>query len=190
MHCCSKAPPIQRICCQQVRNITPLIRLPPHNHQYLQRSVSDLAQVLNVTSSQLCIVSSSTDASMESASFAERLDKSFTSVIRPCRYTSYEISSPLRPTTMLFGCPLPDELDGVSIGQHAVVEAFEMMLGSAAEKHPRSLYDAMCDVHKEPGNDIKLVNYPLLNCIRRECLLMSLFIVSTPTGIVMGPVSG
>ena len=146
------------------RNHTTL-KLPPYDHHYPRRSVSDLAQVLNVTSSQLWIVSSSTDASMESASFAERLEDSFTSVIRPCRYryTSYEISSPLRPTTMLFGCPLPDELHGVSIGQRAVVEAFETILSSAAKTHPQSLYDAICDAHIQTGNDIRLVGYPLLN---------------------------
>ncbi len=44
MHCCSKAPRLHLLCCAQVRNITASIRLPPHNHQYLQRSVSDLAQ--------------------------------------------------------------------------------------------------------------------------------------------------
>ncbi len=162
MHCCSKAPRLHLLCCAQVRNITASIRLPPHNHQYLQRSVSDLAQVLNVTSSQLCIVSSSTDASMESASFAERLDESFTSVIRPCRYTSYEISSPLQPSTMLFGCPLPDELGDASIGQRAVAEAFETILSSAANQHPRSLYNAICDAHKQQGHDVKLVKYPIV----------------------------
>jgi hypothetical protein len=165
----------------------PYSQLPPDNHHYLRRSVSDLAQVLNVTSSQLCNVSSSVDASMESASFAERLDESFTSLIQPYRYTSYEISSPLRPTTMLFGCPLPDELDGASIGQRAVAKAFEMILSSAAKKHPQSLYQAICDAHKQQGDDIKLVSTCL--CICMQCLLMSLFIVSTPTGIIMGPIS-
>jgi len=100
-----------------------------------------------VTSLQLCNVSSSVDASVESASFAERLDDSFTSLslIQPYRYTSYEISSSLRPTTMIFGCPLPDELDGASIGQRAVYNAFEMILSSAAKNHPWSLYEAMYD---------------------------------------------
>ena len=93
-----------------------------------------------MTSSQLCNVSTSVDASVESAFFAERLDESFTSLIEPYRYTSYEVSSSLRPTTMIFGCPLPDELDGASIGQRAVFNAFEMILMSAAEKHPESLY--------------------------------------------------
>jgi len=145
-----------------------------------------------VTSSQLCNVSSFVDASVESASFAERLDESFTSLIcltsliRPYRYTSYEISSSLRPTTMLFGCPLPDEFDGTSIGQWAIYNAFEMILSSAAKKYPQSLYTAMCDGRKRQGDDIKLVG----TCIGThiQCSLMSLFIVSTPTGIVMGPI--
>jgi len=140
-----------------------------------------------VTSSQLCNVSSSVDASVESASFAERLDESLTSLIQPYRYTSYEISSSLRPTTMLFGCPLPDELDGSSIGQRAVYNAFEMILSSAAKKHPESLYEAMYDGHKQQGDDTKLLSTCV--CTRIQCSLMSPFIVSTPTGIIVGPVS-
>jgi len=140
-----------------------------------------------VTSSQLCNVSSSVDASVESASFAERLDESLTSLIQPCRYTSYEISSSLRPTTMIFGCPLPDELDGASIGQGAVYNAFEMILSSAAEKHRSSLYKAMCDGHKQQGDDTKLVSTCV--CTRIQCSLMSPFIVGPPTGIIMGPIS-
>jgi len=93
---------------------------------------------------------------MESASFAERLGESFTSLIRPCRYTSYETSSTLRPTTMLFGCPLPDELDGASIGQRTVAKAFETILSSAATKHPHTLYQAICDAQDQSGNDTKL----------------------------------
>ena len=62
---------------------------------------------------------------------------------------------------MLFGCPLPDELGGVGIGQRAVVDAFEAILSSAAKKHPNSLYDAICDAHIQPDNDIKLVGLPL-----------------------------
>ena len=96
---------------------------------------------------------------MESASFAERLDESFTSLIQPYRYTSYEISSSLRPTTMLFGCPLPSDLDGASIGQRAVSKAFETILSSAAKMHSRTLYEAICDAHKQQGNDTKLVKY-------------------------------
>jgi len=61
---------------------------------------------------------------------------------------------------MLFGCPLPDERDGASIGQRAVAEAFETILSSAASKHPQSLYKAICDAHTQPGgNDVKLVKY-------------------------------
>jgi len=144
-----------------------------------------------VTSSQLCNLSSSVDASVESASFAERIDESFdslirfTSLIQPYRYTSYEISSSLRPTTMLFGCPLPDELDGASIGQRAVYNAFEMILSSTAEKH--RLWKAMCDGHKQQGDDIKLVSTCIWTCI--QFLLMSPFIVSAPTGILMGLIS-
>ena len=126
--------------------------------------VSDLAQVLNVTSSELCDVSSSIDVSTESTSFAERLEGSFTSLIQPYRYTSYEISSPLRPTTILFGCSLPDELDGASIGQRAVVRAFETILSSAAKANPQSLYNAICDAHYDQGNDIKLVKN-LFTCL-------------------------
>ena len=96
---------------------------------------------------------------MESASFAERLDGSSTLLIQPYRYTSYEVSSPLRPTTMLFGCPLPDELDGASSGQRVVANAFEMILRSAAVRHPQSLYRAICDAHKQQGDDAKLVKY-------------------------------
>jgi hypothetical protein len=141
-----------------------------------------------VTSSQLCSVSSSVDASIESASFAERLDKSFSSLIQPSRYTSHEPSSPLRPTTMLFGCPLPDDLDGASIGQRAVAEAFETILSSAAKRYPHSLYQAICDAHKQQGNDVKLVKYSLyIGTQYRSC---HCYIVSSPTGIIMGPVSG
>jgi len=96
---------------------------------------------------------------MESASLAERLDESFTSLIQPRRYTSYDTSSSLRPTTMLLGCPLPDDLDDASIGQCAVNKAFETILSSAAKMHPNSLYEAICDAHKQMGNDIKLVSY-------------------------------
>ena len=162
MHHCAKARCFYLLCCAQVRNIIASLALLSYYHHYLRPSVSDLAQVLNVTSSQLCTVSSSLDSSMESASFAERLDGSFTSLIQPYRYTSYEVSSSLRPTTMLFGCSLPDELDGASIGQRAVADAFETILSSAAAKHPQSLYDAMCDAHKHQGNDIKLVNHLII----------------------------
>ena len=111
-----------------------------------------------MTSSQLSIVSSSVDASMESAFLAERLDESFTSYIRPYQYTSYEISSSFRPATMLFGFPLPDDLDGASMGRRAVSNAFETILSSAAKMHPDSLYEAICDACKQQGNDIKLVS--------------------------------
>ena len=189
MHCGSKARCVVSTFSAMHRYATSY----PCSHCYLTvlslppSFFSDLAQVLNITSSQLCIVSSSMDASMESATFAERLDGSFLSLIQPYRYTSYEISTPLRPTTMLFGCPLPDELDGASIGQRAVAEAFETILSSAAVTHPESLYEAMCDAHKHQGNDIKLVNH-LVMC-RSQCPLMSLLIVSAPTGIIMGSVS-
>ena len=163
MHCCSKARCLHLLCYAQVRNIMPLLASLPHVHHYLRRSVSDLAQALNVTSSQLCIVSSSMDASKESASFAERLDESFTPLIQLCRYTSYEISSPLRPTTMLFGCPLPDELDGATIGQRAVSKAFETILSSAAKKEPLYLVQEICNACKQQGNDVKLVKY-LVTC--------------------------
>ena len=159
MHCGSKARCFDLLCYAQVRNIVPLLTLLSHIHHYLRRSVSDLAQVLNVTSSQLCAVSSSMDASKETAFFAERLDGSFTSLIQPCRYASYEISSPLRPTTMLFGCPLPDELDGASIGQRAVSKAFEAILGSTAVKHPGFLNDEINKANQQQGNDVKLVKY-------------------------------
>ena len=140
-----------------------------------------------MTSSELCKVSSSVDASVESASFAERLDESFTSLIQPYRYTSYEISSSLRPTTMIFGCPLPDELDGASIGQWAIFNAFEMILSSVTNKNPQSFCQAMCDGHKQQGDDIKLVSTCI--CTRIRYSLMSPFIVSTPTRIIMGPIS-
>ena len=106
-----------------------------------------------MTSSQLCVVSSPVDASMESASFAERLGDSFTSLTQPYRYTSYETPSSLRPTTMLFGCSLPDELDGASIGQRAVDNAFKAILSAAAKMHPNDLYNAMCDAHHRRGLD-------------------------------------
>jgi len=60
---------------------------------------------------------------------------------------------------VIFGCPLPDELDGASIGQRAVSKAFEMILRSAAERHSDSLYRAICDAHEQQGDDIKLVKY-------------------------------
>jgi hypothetical protein len=140
-----------------------------------------------VISSHLSNVSSSVDASVESASLDERLDESYTSLIRPHRYTSYEISFSLRPTTLLFCCPLPDELDGASIGRRAVFNAFEMILSSAAKMHPQSLYDAICNAHKQQGDDIKLVSTCL--CICMQSSLISPFIVSTPTGIIMGLIS-
>jgi len=104
---------------------------------------------------------------MESASLAERLDESFSSLIEPYRYTSYDTSSSLRPITMLFGCPLPDDLDNTSIGQRAVNRAFETILSSAAKIHPNSLYEAICDAHKQQGNDIKLVKY-LIVCLHAK----------------------
>jgi hypothetical protein len=163
------------------------LQLPPYNHYYLRRYVSNLAQVLNVTSLHLCIASSSVDASMESAAFAERLEESFTSLTQPYRYTSYEISSSLRPTTMIFGCPLPDELDGASIGQRTVLKAFEIILSSAAKKHPQSLYQAICDAHKQRGDEIKIVKYSFVSaCNFRSCHFC---IVGTPIGSTMGPVS-
>jgi len=58
---------------------------------------------------------------------------------------------------MIFGCPLPDELGGASIGQRAVFNAFEMILMSAAKKHPDSLYGAICDALKQQGGGTKLV---------------------------------
>ena len=66
---------------------------------------------------------------------------------------------------MLFGCPLPEDLDGASIGQRAVVKAFETILSSAAKMHPQSLYQAICDAHKQQDNDVKLVNYSLCVCM-------------------------
>jgi len=57
---------------------------------------------------------------------------------------------------MLFGCPLPDELDGASIGQRAVSNAFEMILSSTAEKD--LMWKAMCDGHTQQGDDTKLVS--------------------------------
>jgi len=60
---------------------------------------------------------------------------------------------------MIFGCPLPDNLDSASIGQRAVHEAFETILSSAATKHREFLYRAICDAHKQQGNDVKLVKY-------------------------------
>ena len=63
---------------------------------------------------------------------------------------------------MLFGCPLPDELDDSRIGQRAVSKAFEAILSSAAKKHPVTLYDAICDRHKRQGYDIELVKHLLL----------------------------
>ena len=159
MHCCYKAHCIHLLSCAQVRGILPSLRLLPHNHHYMGRSVSDLAQVLNNTSSELCRALNSVDASAESTAFAGRLNESFASLIQPYRYTSYEISSSFRPTTMLFGCALPDDLGSASNGQRAVVKAFETILCSAAEKHPQSLYQAICDAHKRQGNDVKQVKY-------------------------------
>jgi hypothetical protein len=60
---------------------------------------------------------------------------------------------------MLFGCPLPDDLNGASIGQRAVNKAFEMILSSAAKIHPQSLYQAICGAREQQDNDIKLVKY-------------------------------
>ena len=60
---------------------------------------------------------------------------------------------------MIFGCPLPEELHGASIGQRAVFNAFEMILSSATKRHPTSLYKAICDAHKQQGDDTKLVRH-------------------------------
>ena len=60
---------------------------------------------------------------------------------------------------MLFGCPLPDDLTGASLGQHAAVKAFEMILSSAAKANPNTLYQAICVAHQQQANDIKLVKY-------------------------------
>jgi len=65
---------------------------------------------------------------------------------------------------MIFGFPLPSDLVGVSIGQRAVSNAFETILSSAAKVHPDSLYQAICDAHKQPCNDIELVMY-LIMCL-------------------------
>jgi hypothetical protein len=69
---------------------------------------------------------------------------------------------------MLFGCPLPDDLGGASIGQCAVVKAFELILSSAAARYPKTLYRAICDAHQQQGDDIKLV----------KCLFMYLHAMS------------
>ena len=66
---------------------------------------------------------------------------------------------------MLFGCPLPDKLDGASIGQRAVFNAFEMILSSTAEKLPYSLYGAICDANEQQGDGTKLVGC-LSMCLR------------------------
>ena len=159
MYRCSEEHCIRLLCCAQVRNLIPSLTATTWKPSYLRWSVSDLAQVLNVTSSQLCIASSSVDASKESASFAEGLDESLTSWIQPYRYTCYETSSSLRPTIMLFGCPLPDELDGASVGQRAVDNAFKTILSSADKMYPFGLYKVICDAHKLQGVDTKLVRY-------------------------------
>jgi hypothetical protein len=65
---------------------------------------------------------------------------------------------------MIFGCPLPDDLNGASIGQRAVQKAFETILSSAAKMHPDSLYRAICDAHRQQDNDVKLVKY-LIICL-------------------------
>jgi len=70
---------------------------------------------------------------------------------------------------MLFGCPLPDELDGASIGQRAVFNAFEMILSSVAQKHPESLYRAICNALQQQDGGTKLV----------ECLFLYLCAIST-----------
>ena len=60
---------------------------------------------------------------------------------------------------MLFGCPLPDELDGASIGQRAVAKAFEMILSSAAVYHREYLTQEIYLARQQQGNDVKLVKY-------------------------------
>ena len=45
------------------------------------------------------------------------------------------------------------------MGQRAVVEAFRMILSSAANGHPRSLYRAICAAHGQQSDDTKLVKY-------------------------------
>ena len=54
---------------------------------------------------------------------------------------------------MIFSCPLPDELDGASIGQRAVDNAFKAILSSAAKMHPDNLYTVMCEAHNRQGLD-------------------------------------
>ena len=63
---------------------------------------------------------------------------------------------------MLFGCPLPEELDGAGLGQCAVSQAFEALLKSAAEKHPRTLYREICDAYEKHDNDTTLVTYLIM----------------------------
>ena len=93
---------------------------------------------------------------------------------------------------MLIGCPLPDELDGASIGQRAVDNAFKAILSSAAKKYHTNLYDVMCDAHKRQGLDqrrldIRPVKYIFIWLGAISLILLS--IVSAPTGIIMGPIS-
>ncbi len=63
---------------------------------------------------------------------------------------------------MLFGCPLPDELDPASIGQRTVSKAFEAILSSVATKPSESLIEVIRDAHKQQSNHIKLVKYHLI----------------------------
>ena len=88
---------------------------------------------------------------------------------------------------MLFGCHLPDELDGASIGQRAVFNAFETILMTATGLAPFSLYKAICGALEQDIDDIKLVKYLFVlstnNYHSCQCR-----IVSAPTGITMGPV--
>jgi len=71
--------------------------------------------------------------------------------------------------TMIFGCPLPDVLNGASIGQRAVVNAFEMILSSTTDMNPRSFWTAMFDGHKQQGDDIKLVSTCIYIPIYNTC---------------------
>ena len=57
---------------------------------------------------------------------------------------------------MLFGCPLPEELDGSSIGQRAVATAFETILSSAAVQDGQSLNGVIYGAYQQ-RNDVKLV---------------------------------
>jgi hypothetical protein len=100
---------------------------------------SDLAQVLNLPASQLCLAVSDFNAPADVANFCDAFERGLTSLKFPYGYKSAKFPTSLRPTSMLFGCSLPDELETDSRGQLAVFNALETIFDFACAQQPSNL---------------------------------------------------